>query len=114
MVISADELHELQHQPLHAEKDREFVCPHCNNRCTRSPNGDREYGHARGMHDPECPRYDEDNLEELALDEHNGGYLYEDVFGAVHCGRCNCGQDRDAEECSNCGVEFNSSVIRNE
>lgn len=36
-----------------AEKDREFFCDTCGARCTRSLNGDLEYGHLVGC--PERP-----------------------------------------------------------
>jgi len=36
-----------------AEKDREFFCDTCGARCTRSVNGDLEYGHLVGC--PERP-----------------------------------------------------------
>jgi hypothetical protein len=36
-----------------AEKDREFFCDTCGARCTRSINGDLEYGHLVGC--PERP-----------------------------------------------------------
>lgn len=43
---------------LTAEKDREFFCDTCKARCTRSINGELEYGHLVG-----CPnRPDEFNI----------------------------------------------------
>ena len=38
-----------------AEKDREFFCDTCGARCTRSINGDLEYGHLVG-----CPHRPDD------------------------------------------------------
>lgn len=50
-----------------AEKDREFFCDTCRARCTRSINGDLEYGHLIG-----CPS----RPEEFTKSTSDGGRFY--------------------------------------
>lgn len=45
-VESLSTLRSRMCEPLTDEGDGEFFCPHCESRCTRSPDGGREYGHA--------------------------------------------------------------------
>ena len=50
-----------------AEKDREFFCDTCGARCTRSINGDLEYGHLVG-----CPH----RPDKFTIGTADSGYKY--------------------------------------